>query len=227
MFSLGRYHLVRRIVIGSSSTVHGCSFLRFQNRKRSDDSSQFLVSILGPPNAGKSTLFNRLQCKEKNKTYRLGSSSKRARGRISSLSTSNGSAIVSPIANTTRDRRQSWGRIGGTEFILMDTAGVDGDRIQLLGTSKSKKHSLEKAMMNQTMEAAKKADLVLVMWDAKVGLTHDLIETARWLRKLGKISNVAILANKLEGKKGPIEQFTSWGRSDHYTIPLYRRLLGV
>ena len=31
------------------------------------------VSILGPSNAGKSTLFNRLMCKESNKAYRLSS----------------------------------------------------------------------------------------------------------------------------------------------------------
>jgi hypothetical protein len=34
----------------------------------------------------------------------------------------------------------------------------------------------------------------------QVGVTHDLIETARWLRKLGKQTDVVILANKLEGK---------------------------
>ena len=63
----------------------------------------------------------------------------------------------------------------------MDTAGVDGDRIQLLGGSRSKteKHGLEKAMMEQTLEAAKSSDLVLLLWDAKVGLTQDLRETAR------------------------------------------------
>eukprot|EP00980_Cylindrotheca_fusiformis_P022261 scaffold9159_cov121-Cylindrotheca_fusiformis.AAC.3 len=173
-------------------------FPKFQRRGLSS-TSHFVVSILGPPNAGKSTLFNRLQCKEKNKAYLLGSSSKRARGRISSQSTSNGTAIVSPIANTTRDRRQCWGRIGGTEFALIDTAGVNGDRIQLLGNTKTDKHSLEKSMMSQTVKAAKEADLVLLMWDAKDGISHDLMATARWLRKLGMISKVAILANKLEG----------------------------
>ena len=34
---------------------------------------QLKVSILGPSNAGKSTLFNRLMCKESNKAYRLSS----------------------------------------------------------------------------------------------------------------------------------------------------------
>ena len=169
--------------------------------------SNFVVSILGPPNAGKSTLFNRLQCKELNKTYRLGSSKNRkgnrkkksgVRGRISSNRESIGQAIVSPISGTTRDRRECWGRIGGTEFTLMDTAGVDGDRIQVL-SSKSEKHSIERGMMEQTMEAARLSDLVLLLWDARVGVTQDLMITARWLRKLGNLSKVVVVANKLEG----------------------------
>lgn len=160
----------------------------------------FVVSILGPPNSGKSTLFNRLQCKERNKTYRLGSSSKRVNGRISSKMNSRGNAIVSPIANTTRDRRQCWGRIGSTEFKLIDTAGVDGDRIHLLAKSKSEDPILETSMMMQTLVAAKQSDLNLLVFDAKVGVSHDLVATARWLRKLGKDnSQVAIVANKLEG----------------------------
>lgn len=174
----------------------------------SSATNKFVVSILGPPNAGKSTLFNRLQCKERNKTYRLGSNKKRtARGRISSQHVSRGDAIVSNIAGTTRDRRECWGRIGGTEFTLMDTAGVDGDRIQTLArrggagkwSPKSETYAMERAMMEQTLEAAKQSDLVLLLWDAKLGVTHDLAETARWLRKLGKQNEVAILANKLEG----------------------------
>ena len=80
----------------------------------------------------------------------------------------------------------------------MDTAGVDGDRIQTL-SSKSEKHALERGMMEQTVEAARQSDLVLLLWDARLGVTQDLVITARWLRKLGKLSKVVVVANKLEG----------------------------
>ncbi|KAG7342903.1 GTP-binding protein EngA [Nitzschia inconspicua] len=172
-----------------------------------DDDIKFVVSILGPPNAGKSTLFNRLQCKERNKTYRL-KGDKRTRGRIAARSTSYGHAIVSPVANTTRDRRECWGRIGGTTFRLMDTAGIDGPRLQTLNRTKRQKQrpqqefdhrAMEQAMMEQTLEGARQSDLILLLWDAKLGVTQDLVETARWLRKLPQQPNVALLANKLEG----------------------------
>jgi GTPase len=92
----------------------------------------------------------------------------------------------------------------------MDTAGIDGPRLQTLNLHRRKKNvrqqeekELEHAMMEQTLQAAQESDLVLLVWDAKLGVTQDLIETARWLRKLGSRMNkgpaVAVLANKLEG----------------------------
>lgn len=98
---------------------------------------------------------------------------------------------MSSTPGTTRDRRECIGRIGGTTFRLVDTAGVDGERMD-------SPHSLEKQMMQQTLQAAKSADLLLLMVDARVGVTTDLQETARWLRK-ATIAKVVVLANKLEG----------------------------
>lgn len=48
---------------------------RFFSTKTDD----VVVSILGPPNAGKSTLFNRLMDKAKSRTYRLSSDKKSMR----------------------------------------------------------------------------------------------------------------------------------------------------
>ena len=67
-------------------------------------------------------------------------------------------------------------------------------------------------MIEQTLEAAKSADLILLMFDARVGVTSDLNETARWLRKVEKDTklrrrwkeekqHVMLLANKLEGDR--------------------------
>lgn len=60
------------------------------------------VAIVGRPNTGKSTLFNRL----------VGSK----------LSPH---AIVSPVSGTTRDRRTGIGRLAGLQFRVVDTGGLD------------------------------------------------------------------------------------------------------
>ena len=167
-----------------------------------------IVSIMGPPNAGKSTLFNRFMCKEANRAYRL-ASDKNPRNKRGALlghknpSSRPGGAIVSSTPGTTRDRRECVGRIGGTTFRLVDTAGVDGEKIGHLVSKNS--DPMERAMIQQTLKAAKAADLVLLMFDARVGVTTDLAETARWLRRVGPATEdtqhreVRILANKLEG----------------------------
>lgn len=56
------------------------------------------VALLGPPNAGKSTLLNALLGEER--------------------------ALVSPHAGTTRDRLEESARMGGRLFRLIDTAGI-------------------------------------------------------------------------------------------------------
>ena len=210
----------------SSRRPRGCCLSNKAGPSIGAEDGLLAVSILGPANAGKSTLFNRFMCRELNRSYRLASEKKRRRkanskGRIGSFAASKkkntgiGGAIVTNVPGTTRDRRECYGRIGGTIFKLVDTAGVDGERIGHLAKAyrdSAGEKSLDRRMIEQTLEAAKSADLVLLMYDARVGVTSDLSETARWLRKVEKDSklrrkwtdeaqHVMLLANKLEGDR--------------------------
>jgi len=229
----------RRLFASSVNTIQSSfyrSHRRFASNTKSASSSSLgpdslTISIIGPPNAGKSTLFNRLLCKESNQAYRLTTEKKRKfRKRVSSgrigasrnVKGNTGGAIVSGLAGTTRDRRESIGRIGPVLFRMVDTAGVDGDRLEsyfrMNRSSRKKKGllggSLESQMIEQTLLAVRQSDLILFMFDGKVGVTADLTEVSRWLRKQGcqpynrddeneEMSmlqpKVLMLANKLEG----------------------------
>jgi len=72
------------------------------------------VVIAGPPNAGKSTLLNRLIGRE--------------------------AAITSAIAGTTRDLVEAPAAIGGIPFLIVDTAGLreSGDEIEAIGIDRAK-----------------------------------------------------------------------------------------
>ena len=59
----------------------------------------FTIAIIGRPNVGKSTLFNRLVGQKL--------------------------ALVDDEPGFTRDRREGEGRLGDLEFTLIDTAGLD------------------------------------------------------------------------------------------------------
>ncbi|MFT3671234.1 ribosome biogenesis GTPase Der [Aestuariivirga sp.] len=122
----------------------------------------FTVAILGRPNVGKSTLFNRLVGQK--------------------------IAIVDDTPGVTRDRREGEARIADLHFRLFDTAGLDD----------AAKGSLAQRMSAQSMDAAKLADVILLVMDARAGVTPTDREFAQRVRKLGK--PVLLVGNKAESK---------------------------
>jgi GTP-binding protein Era len=99
------------------------------------------VAIMGAPNAGKSTLLNRL--------------------------TGAKLSIVSPKAQTTRFRVLGILMRGQSQVLLVDTPGIF-----------KPKRRLDRAMVAAAWTGAQDADLVLLLVDAKAGLTPSVRDIA-------------------------------------------------
>ncbi|MFT5181083.1 MAG: GTP-binding protein [Alphaproteobacteria bacterium] len=97
-------------------------------------------------------------------------------------------AIVNDQPGVTRDRREGDARIGDIEFRAVDTAGLE-DAFD---------DSLPARMRRQTEIAIGDADLVLLVIDARAGVTPVDEHFAKWLRTLSV--PVILLANKCEGR---------------------------
>lgn len=120
------------------------------------------VALLGRPNVGKSSLFNRLVGARR--------------------------ALVADEPGVTRDAIEVWcdgGETGG--FFLIDTGGLDaGDDAPLA-----------RAVGEAALEAARTADLLLLVLDASSGPTPRDRELLRRLRKMGR--DPIGVVNKAEG----------------------------
>ena len=130
------------------------------------------VAIVGRPNVGKSTLFNRLAGRK--------------------------IAIVDDQPGVTRDRKETTGRLGDLDMILIDTAGFEDVTDE----------SLEARMRKQTEVAISEADVTVFLYDARAGVTPIDERFAQLLRKSGK--PVVLAANKCEGKQGDEGLMEAW-----------------
>ncbi|HKG27156.1 MAG TPA: ribosome biogenesis GTPase Der [Thermomicrobiales bacterium] len=118
--------------------------------------SKPIVAIVGRPNVGKSTLFNRLVGERQ--------------------------AIVEDEPGTTRDRVYGSSDWGGIEFTVVDTAGLqDEEEISTSSTTEIARRTRE-----QAKSAIDEADVIVFLVDAKAGLTAGDYEVAELLRRTDK-----------------------------------------
>jgi len=126
------------------------------------------VAIVGRPNVGKSTLFNKLTGSRK--------------------------AIAEETAGVTRDRVYGRAEWNGVAFEAIDTGGLELDAGAEGGTSGDP--VIARQMVEQALRAVKEAEAVIAVVDATEGLTPLDREVLEKLRTTGKPLFVA--ANKVD-----------------------------
>jgi GTP-binding protein len=95
-------------------------------------------------------------------------------------------ALVADVPGLTRDRKYGYLRVGGRSAVVIDTGGLVEDAA-----------AIERLMAEQTLVAIDEADRVLLVLDARSGLTAADQHVASVLRRAGK--PVLLVVNKSEG----------------------------
>ena len=135
-----------------------------------------VVAIVGRPNVGKSTLFNRLIGEQR--------------------------AVMHDVPGTTRDRLYGTAEWRGHELTVVDTGGIGVETDILRGPGDAARWgSLPLSqILDQAQEAMDEADVILMLVDAQAGPAAADMDVAELLRRSKK--PVVVGANKSEGKKG-------------------------
>jgi GTPase len=135
--------------------------------------SKPLVALVGRPNVGKSTLFNRIVGRRM--------------------------AVVSEVPGTTRDRIYADSEWAGVDFTVVDTGGLEvteGRNTEPLSQDSGRFLPL---IRQQAAVAIQDADIIVQVVDGQTGITAADREVAAILRQTEK--PVIIAANKLESTK--------------------------
>ena len=126
------------------------------------------IALIGQPNVGKSSLFNRL-----------------ARKRV---------AIVSDVSGTTRDVRRREIEIFGRSAMMLDTGGVSKSHNGIM--SDDSEYEIFKHVKRKAVETAKEADIVLFMVDGKCIPDED--DKALFYELQGLNKKLALVVNKID-----------------------------
>ncbi len=159
-----------------------------------------VVALVGRPNVGKSTLFNRLVGERM--------------------------AIVDDVPGTTRDRLMAEAEWNGRLFNVVDTGGIDpsmgGDKPLSIGSS-----DFISQIRSQALIAIQEADVILFLVDADAGVTPADTEVANILRKNQLIDEegkpfppIFLVVNKTDNERlrKMTPQFYEMGLGDPYSI---------
>jgi len=119
------------------------------------------IVLVGRPNVGKSTLFNRL--------------------------TRSRAAIVADTPGVTRDRHYGRGASGARAFLVVDTGGLEPNPAE----------GMTAEVARQTRLALNEADAIVLLADAREGLTPQDMVIAQQIRETGRLVRLAV--NKAEG----------------------------
>lgn len=140
-----------------------------------------VIALIGRPNVGKSTLFNRL--------------------------TRSRNALVADLPGLTRDRQYGLAQLEGRACVVIDTGGLTGEEV-----------GIDEAMARQTLAAVHEADVVLMMVDARSGLTSGDELVLERLRRMGR--DALLVINKVDGvgEDQALMEFASLGCPQALTI---------
>ncbi len=156
-----------------------------------------LVAIVGRPNVGKSTFFNRV----------IGEKL----------------AIVEDLPGTTRDRLYGDGEWNGRYFTLIDTGGLEFEFEKPIDTTSEQGQSQEIVLQirSQAQLAIEEADVIIFMVDAKTGITGSDNEIANILRRTNK--PVILAANRADSEERRLNavEFYELGMGDPIPISSY------
>jgi GTPase len=146
------------------------------------------LAILGQPNTGKSSLLNRLVGSDR--------------------------ALVSEIAGTTRDTLEARFTFKGTEFIVVDTAGIRRrNRV---------KEAVEYYAVRRALETIDEAELVILVIDAVKGLSEQDKKIAARVADRGR--GVVVVLNKwdlLTDKGNALNALTD---RIHFLFPVFQHV---
>ena len=141
----------------------------------SEEDERPKIAIVGKPNVGKSSLVNKLLGEDR--------------------------VIVSDVAGTTRDAIDTPLKVNGTEYVLIDTAGL---------RRKSKiKENIERYSIIRTVAAIERADVVVLMIDAVEGVTEQDAKIAGLAHDRGR--GLIIAVNKwdaVEKGNNSVKEYT-------------------